>query len=114
MKDLKDIPPSSQVEVRLWTDAEGNLSIAFEPFNPAQKIVIDPTAMKSFNNTLTERVQGMDPRDPKVLTYLKEYSEKWLDEMWRSSYVLLEDVSAQEMSGENLYKPWKYHCTRKG
>ena len=109
MKDvLKDLPPSSQVETRLWLDGDGLLNIAFEPIQPAMKVVIDPSAMESFNNTLTEKVVGMSPKDPKVIGYLKEYSERWLDQAWRSGYVLLEDVMAKDIEGESVYKPWAY------
>ena len=73
MKDvLKDLPPSSQVKVRLWLDADGVLNVAFEPFSPSMKVVIDPSAMEAFNNTLTEKVFGMNPKDPKVIGYLLE------------------------------------------
>ena len=108
MKNLKDIPPSNQIQVRLWLNSDGLLNIAFEPQASTMKVVIDPSAMESFNNTLTEKVVGMNPKDPKVIGYLKEYSERWLDQAWRSGYVLLEDVMAKDIEGESVYKPWVY------
>ena len=105
---LKDLPPSSQVNIRLWLDGDGLVNIAFETIQPNMKVVIDASAMESFNNTLTEKVVGMNPKDPKVIGYLKEYSERWLDSCWRSGYVLLEDVMAKDIEGESLYKPWKF------
>lgn len=108
MKNLKDIPPSNQIQVRLWLNSDGLLNIAFEPYASTMKVVIDPSAMESFNNTLTEKVVGMNPKDPKVIGYLKEYSERWLDQAWRSGYVLLEDVMAKDIEGESVYKPWVY------
>lgn len=109
MKDvLKDLPPSSLVQTRIWMDYDGLVNVAWEPFNPSVKVVVDETAMKSFNSELSERLAGHNPKDPNVIGFLKEYSEKWLDEMWRLNYVILEDISEKEMSGESLYKPWKY------
>ena len=109
MKDiLKDVPPSSQVKTRLWLDADGLVNIAFEPISPSMKVVIDPSAMESFNNTLTDKVAGMNPKDPKVIGYLKEYSERWLDQAWRSGYMILEDVMGKDIEGESVYRPWKY------
>lgn len=109
MKDvLKELPPSSQVETRLWLDGDGLVNIAFEPVQPTMKVVIDPSAMEAFNNTLTDKVVGMNPKDPKVIGYLKEFSERWLDQAWRSGYALLEDISATDLEGESVYKTWKY------
>lgn len=108
MKDLKDLPPSNQVKTLLWLNSDGLLSVAFEPFSSTMKVVIDPTAMEAFNNTLTEKVAGMNPKDPKVIGYLREFSERWLDQVWRSGYMILEDVSAEDIEGESVYKPWKY------
>lgn len=108
MKSLKDLPPSSQVQTKLWADADGLIHVAFEPFSPTMKVVIDPTAMASFNATLSEKLAGHNAHDPNVIGYLREFSERWLDEMWRSNYMILEDVSAEDLEGESVYKPWKY------
>jgi len=93
---LKDLPPSTQVTTRLWVDFDGQLNVVFDPHNPALKVVIDETAMKSLNATLSERLAGHNSKDPNVIGFIKEYCEKWLDEMHHLSYVILEDVSESE------------------
>lgn len=108
MKHIQDLPISTQISVRLQVDFEGQVSVSFEPHNPTWRVVIDADAIKSFNSVLSEKLAGSNPKDPNTGGFLREFSERWIDEMWSSGLALIENVSEKEMSGESLYKPWSY------
>ena len=93
---MKDLNICDLVEVRLWHDGSGGISVAFEPLDPTQNVVIDETAMATLNDTLSERLAGHSVSDPNSLMYIKEFCHKWLSEFYASGYVLLERVKMDD------------------
>lgn len=86
---------SHQIDVRLWTFGD-DVNVSLETKDPTKNVVIDETALKNLNATLSEKLAGHNAKDPNVIGFLKEYTERWLDQFYDLGYVIIEDVANKE------------------
>ena len=96
MKNIKDLPPSTQIEIYLSTDPDGQIHIVMDPFDRGYNVIVDETALKSLNATLSEKLAGHSTRSPNVPGYIKDYCMRWIDEMWSQGLVFLENAADKD------------------
>lgn len=64
------------------------------PYDKTKMLFIDESEMTTFNHIISERAKQLelDPRNPQATSYLKEFTARWLSEMYRNGLAELDNV----------------------
>ena len=67
--------------------------VMVEPIQKTKHIIWDESALATFNAIVTEKCQQFDDgRDPRVIDYIKEFTERMMSELHRNGLIVLEDI----------------------
>jgi hypothetical protein len=79
----------------------GHFSVDVIPLDATKRIVFDESALKTMNDTISEKAAQFDARDPKAPKYIEEFVSRLLPEFDRLGLVMIEDI------GEAPSDPYK-------
>jgi hypothetical protein len=70
----------------------GKFVVDIRCLDPDKKVVIDPKALETMNNKITERAAQFEARDPKAKTYIEEFVSRMLPELHRVGLLEIVDI----------------------
>lgn len=73
-------------------DDRNPLRVEFEPIDSSKQVVFDESALKKFNEILTEKAQQFEPHDPRLLSYIEEFAGRMTETLYKNGLVALEDL----------------------
>lgn len=91
---MKNVDILELVVINIFEPHPGQIQVAVTPLDKTKKIVFDETALKKFNEIITEKCQEMDmnSKDPKTREYIKEFVSKMTGELHRNGLVEICDI----------------------
>lgn len=94
---LKNVDILSLVDVQIFQTHPGFFDVSFYCHDKTKQLVFDESALQTLNHKLSEKMAGLNARDPNTRGYIEEFVGRMLVEMHRHGLCAIDDVKdAQE------------------
>lgn len=71
------------------------IRIEFQSLQKGKKVIFDENALKTMNNTLTEKAKQFEPEDPRLLSYVEEFAGRLTEILYKNGLVELVEIPDQ-------------------
>lgn len=85
------------------------ISVDIVPYDKTKMLFIDESEMAKFNHVITERAKqlDLDPRNPQSTFYLKEFTARWLSEIYRNGLAELDNIPEGQDDPYKKVRQWQ-------